>query len=386
MKKMQKTFQKHSLAGVLLISALGLSACDSKQNVSDQVVATPPAMQVQVVEVVSEPVTLKRELPGRVSAYRIAEVRARVDGIVEKRLFEEGSDVAEGDVLFQIDAAPYRAALDSAKARLASVEANYASAKSQATRVKALVETNAVSKQNYDDAVSAELSLKAEIAVAEAAVRTAEINLGYTQVRAPISGRIGRAGVTEGAYVQGATATLLATIQQLDPLYVDVTQSAEDVLRLKSAVASGAIEGSSTDKVMVNVYYADGTPYPETGSLEFSDVTVDSTTGMVTLRAVLPNPNVDLLPGMFVRAEIEEGVDPKGILVSHSLVSRNSKGDALVRVVSPENTVELRTIQTARSMKDAWLVSSGLEVGDLIIADNLQKIRAGMAVTPRRED
>ncbi len=385
MKTQQSSLHSITTIAVALLVAtnlLLLTACN-KAAVAGATAQPAPNLVVSVKTVQTEPVTLKRELSGRTSPLRIAEVRARVNGIIEKRHFVEGAIVEAGELLYEIDPAPYQAQLDTAQANLARAEASYASAHLQAERYKSLVETNAVSRQNYDDANAAALALKAEIAAAKASVRVAAINLGYTRVTAPISGRIGQAEVTEGAYVQQATATLLGTIQQLDTLYVDLNESAEEVLQLKEALASGALKGSNAEDAAIEVILSDGTVYPELGSLQFSDVTVNSTTGTVKLRATVPNPDSKLLPGMFVRARLVEGIDPDAILVSHSLVSRNSKGQATVLLVNDQNTVEQRIIETERSVGNAWLVTGGLKAGELIITDNLQKIRPGMPVQPK---
>ncbi len=339
-------------------------------------------MEVAVLTIAPEAVTLSQELPGRTSAFRIAEVRARISGIVQKRLFTEGSDVKEGDVLFEIDPAPYAAALDSAKANLARAEANLVAAQAQADRFKGLVATNAISKQNYDNAVASQLGFAADVAAGKAAVQTAEINLGYTRVTSPITGRIGRAAVTEGAYVQQGAATLLATVQQLDPLYVDLSQSADEVLRLKDALASGRLQRAGDGEAKLSLLLSDNQPYPHTGSLQFSDVSVSPTTGMVTLRALFPNPDGNLFPGMFVRARLDEGTAPSAILVSQSLVSRNTKGEPVALVVNAENKIEQRVLQTSRTVGNRWLVSGGLQPGDRVATDNLQKIRPGMTVKP----
>lgn len=330
----------------------------------------------------TEPVTLSQELPGRLSAFRVAEVRARISGIVQKRLFTEGTDVEEGQVLFEIDPAPYQAALDSARATLARAEASLASAEAQVERFKGLVETNAVAKQTYDDAVSKQLSLRADVAAGQAAVRTAEINLGYTRVTSPIGGRIGRAAVTEGAYVQQGAATLLATVQQLDPLYVDLSQSAEQVLRLKQSLASGRLQRAGDGNAKLTVVLGTGDVYKQTGSLQFSDVTVNPGTGTVTLRGTVPNPDHDLLPGMFVRARLDEGTDPNAILVPQSFVSRNAQGQAIALVVGAEDKVEVRVLDTSRTVGNRWVVNGGLKPGDRLIVDNLQRIRPGMPVKP----
>jgi membrane fusion protein (multidrug efflux system) len=368
------------LAGLLLASGCG------KANKAAGPAAAPPALEVHVLTIKSQPVALAQELPGRTSSFRVAEVRARISGIVLHRLFTEGTNVKAGDVLFEIDPAPYQAALDSAKANLAKAQASLVSAKAQAGRYHDLVGTEAISKQTYDDAVANQLALAAGVAAAQAAVQTADINLGYTRVTAPISGRIGRAAVTEGAYVQQGTATLLATIQQLDPLYVDLTQSAEDVLRLKQALASGRLQRDAGGSAKLTVILGNNQPYAETGSLEFSDVSVDPTTGMVTLRGTIPNPHLDLLPGMFVRAKIEEGTNPAAILVPQAVVSRDPLGQAIVLVVGRNDKVEQRILQVPRTVGTDWLVTSGLKPGDRVILDNRQKIRPGSPVKPVEAD
>lgn len=362
------------------VGAVIFSGCSG----GDAAVASgpPPTMTVKVETVKTESVSLPKELPGRVSAFKVAEVRARINGIVLKRLFDEGSFVKEGEPLFEIDPAPYQAAVDSALANLARAEASLASASAQAKRFRSLVETSAISQQTYDDAVASELVAKAEIAAAKAAVKVAEINLGYTTVTSPISGQIGRAVVTEGAYVQQASATLLATVQQLDPLYVDLNQSVDEVLSLKASLASGRLQQSDESTAKLSVILNSGQVYGYEGALQFSDISVNPGTGTVLLRGTVPNPDNDLLPGMFVRARISEGIDPNAILVSQSLVSRNSKGQAVVMVVGPDDIVQGRVVKTSRSVGNRWLVSEGLEPGDRIIVDNLLKVRPGIPVKP----
>ena len=374
---------RDGLVLLCLAAVIVTSACNRKNGSS--VARNTAPMPVGVVVIEPQPVALSRELPGRTSASRVAEVRARVNGIVLKRLFKEGSDVKEGDVLFQIDPAPYQAALDSARANLERAQAALASAKVQAERYKDLVATHAVSQQAYDDAVARHLSAAADVAAGEAAVRAADINLSYTSVVAPISGRIGRAEVTEGAYVQGTTATLLAVIQQLDPLYVDLTQSAEQVLGLREALASGKLHPTAKGEAQFTVVLDDGSKHPHPGTLQFSDVSVNQTTGTVLLRGLVPNPGTTLLPGMFVRAELDEATDPAAILVPQTAVSRNARGDATVFVVGSDNSVELRTFKTSRTVGEQWLVEDGLKPGDRVIVDHLQKIRPGMPVQPTPE-
>ncbi|MGZ0656052.1 efflux RND transporter periplasmic adaptor subunit [Coraliomargarita sp. W4R53] len=382
MKKHTDSFKNGLKISLTLLALTFVSACSQDDEAAATTSATAPqAMPVEVQTVKIESVTLHRELPGRTSPFRVAQVRARVSGIIEKRHFEEGSEVKAGELLFEIDPAPYQAQLDSAQANLARAQASYEASQSQAERFKKLVKTNAISQQNYDDAVASALSLKAEIAAAQAAVDAAQINLDYTKVTAPISGRIGRAEVTEGAYVQQATATLLGTIQQIDTLYVDLNESAEEVLKLKASLASGKLDRTENNSAEVQIILNDGSLLPQTGSLQFSDITVNTSTGTVMLRAIVPNPDNNLLPGMFVRARIVEGTDQNAILVPQSLVSRNSRGDAIVVLVNAENIVEQRTIETKRTVGHAWLVTSGLEEGDRLLTNNLQKVRPGMPVT-----
>jgi membrane fusion protein (multidrug efflux system) len=363
------------LAALLLATA----ACGKKE-------AAPagPAGPVEVGVVTLSPtaVTLTRELPGRTSAFRVAEVRARVNGIVLKRSFVEGSEVKAGQVLFEIDPAQYQAALDSAKATLSRAEANVAAARLQAQRFTELVEANAVSKQEYDNAIAALKASEADVASGRAAVQTARINLGYTKVTSPVAGRIGRSAVTEGAYVQQAQATLLATVQQIDQLYVDLSQSSSEVMRLRRDLDAGKLQSAGAGRAKVTLLFEDSTEYSQTGSLQFSDVTVDPTTGSITLRALFPNPERVLLPGMFVRARLQEGVNPQAILVPQQAVTRDQKGQAVALVVNGESKVERRQLVTDRSVGDAWLVSAGLAAGDRVIVEGVQKVRPGAEVKP----
>ncbi len=363
-----------SVAGVLILAGCG------KKTSAPQ--GAPAALEAHVLVIQPTSAALSRELPGRTSAYRIAEVRARISGIVQKRLFTEGADVKAGDTLFEIDPAPYQAALDSARATLAKAQAGLASAGAQAERYKDLVASDAVSKQSYDDAIANQLSATADVAAAAAAVQTAEINLGYTRVTSPLSGRIGRAEVTEGAYVQQSSATLLATVQQLDPLYVDLNQSAAEVLQLKEAHAAGRLQRSGEGGAKFTLTLDGGQAYAQPGALEFSDVSVNSTTGTVLLRGTVPNPRLDLLPGMFVRARLEEGVATDAILVPQAVVSRNAAGQATVLVVGAEQKVESRVLTVSRTVGDQWLVTAGLKPGDQVILDNRQKLRPGSPVKP----
>ncbi len=337
-------------------------------------------MEVGVLTVAPTPVTLTQDLPGRISAFRMAEVRARVNGIVLKRLFTEGSDVKEGQVLYEIDPAPYEAALDSALATLARARPAWHSARLKEQRYRALLDTRSISQQDYEDALASQRMDEADVQSGQAAVKTARINLAYTKVTSPVAGRIGLSQVTEGAYVQASAATLLATVQQLDRVYVDVTQPSSELLRLKRDLASGRLKADAAGKARVKLVHENGEIHPEEGTLAVSDVTVNAMTNSVTVRAIFPNPRGDLLPGLFVRARLEEGSTPDAILVPQLAVSRNPKGEPTALVVGADGTVELRVLQTSRAVGNQWLVSAGLKPGDQVIINNLQKIRPGMPV------
>ena len=361
----------------LAVTAL-LAACGGKGAAP---VTTAP-VEVGVVTITPRSVTLTRDLPGRTSAFRVAEVRARVNGIILKRLFTEGSDVKEGQRLFAIDAAPYQAALDGARAALARAEANQANARLQGDRYADLVKDGSVSQQEYESSTAALKSGEADVASARAAEQTARINLGYTAVVSPVSGRIGRAAVTEGAYVQAGQATLLATVQQLDPIYVDVTQSTAEVLRLRRDLEDGRLQAAGQGLARVKLVTEDGREYPLAGTLQFADVSVDPGTGSIGLRALFPNPKGELLPGMFVRARLEEGVSPQALLVPQVGVTRDQKGLPVALVVNAEKKVERRQLVTDRTIGDAWLVTEGLKAGDQVIVEGLQKVRPGAQVNP----
>jgi membrane fusion protein (multidrug efflux system) len=346
--------------------------------------AAPPPGPVEVGVITLQPtaVTLTRELPGRTSAFRVAEVRARVNGIVQRRLFTEGSEVREGQPLFLIDPAPYRAALEGARATRARAEASLANARLQASRCEDLIKDNAVSRQEYDNAQAALKAAEADLAAARAAEEVAGINLGYTSVTAPVAGRIGRSAVTEGAYVQAAQATLLAVVQQLDPVYVDVTQSSAELLQLRRDLESGKLRSAGEGKAAVRLLTEDGREYGHPGALQFADVTVDPGTGSVALRALFPNPKAELLPGMFVRARLEQGVSPQALLVPQVAVTRDQKGQPVALVVNAERKVERRQLATDRAIGDAWLVTGGVKPGDQVIVEGLQKVRPGAQVVP----
>lgn len=335
------------------------------------------APEVGVFTVESKPLAMTTELPGRTAAYQVAEVRPQVGGIIQKRLFVEGANVTAGTSLYQIDPASYQAAVNSAQAALAKARANLLTSSPKVTRYKELVEIEGVSRQEYDDAVAANEQAQADVASAQAALDVANINLKYTKVIAPISGRIGRSSVTPGALVTASQATALTTVQQLDPIYVDVTQSSNDLLRLKREMESGSLKRAGGGQAKVTLLLADGSSYAESGKLQFSDVSVDPGTGNVTLRALFPNPKLDLLPGMYVRAVLENGLNEQAIVVPQRGVTRNQKGQATALVLNKENVVEQRILTTGQTIGDQWLVTSGLTDGDRVIVEGLQKVRPG---------
>ncbi len=360
-------FMAGVLAGTLMIAGCG------KKNNASMAAAGPPEVGVIVIQ--PQSVTLTTELPGRTSAHLIAEVRPQVGGIIQKRLFTEGTDVKAGQVLYQIDPATYKAAYASARAAQSRAEANLMPARLKEQRFRDLVKIKAVSQQDYDDANAALKQAEADLASSKAAVETARINLAYTRVTAPISGRIGRSTVTNGALVTASQASALATIQQLSSMYVDVTQSSAEMLRLKQNLASGLLKENGSTQARVKLKLEDGSAYPLPGTLKFSEVTVDQSTGSITLRAVFPNPKQVLLPGMFVRAVVEEGVNDQAILVPQRGVSRNQAGNATALVVGAGDKVEQRVIKVARTVGDNWLVSEGLKAGDRVILEGLQKAK-----------
>ena len=341
----------------------------------------PPA-EVGVLTVQAQTVALNTVLSGRTSPYAVAEIRPQVTGIIQQRHFVEGGEVRAGAPLYQIDAASYQASLESTKAALARSEANLQTVRLKAERYKELLVEKAVSQQDYDDAQAVFKQAEASVAADKAAIEIARINLGYTRVMAPISGVIGKSTVTQGALVTANQASALATVQQLDPIYVDVTQSNTDLLRLKRDLASGAIQRAGANQAKVNLLLEDGTPYPLEGKLAFTDVSVDAGSGSVTLRAVFPNPKRDLLPGMFVRAQLQTGEREDSIVVPQQAVSRNTRGDATVMVVGAEGKFEARVIRVEQTIGDKWLVTSGLKVGEQIIVEGLQKLRPGVTIKP----
>ncbi|MDU4388767.1 MAG: multidrug efflux RND transporter periplasmic adaptor subunit AcrA, partial [Klebsiella michiganensis] len=364
------------LAVVLMLSgSLALTGCDDKP--AQQGAQQMP--EVGIVTLKSAPLQITTELPGRTSAYRVAEVRPQVSGIILKRNFTEGSDIQAGVSLYQIDPATYQATYESAKGDLAKAQAAANMDQLTVKRYQKLLGTKYISQQDYDTAVATAQQSNAAVVAAKAAVETARINLAYTKVTSPISGRIGKSAVTEGALVQNGQTTALATVQQLDPIYVDVTQSSNDFLRLKQELANGKLQ-QENGKAKVELVTNDGLKYPQNGTLEFSDVTVDQTTGSITLRAIFPNPDHTLLPGMFVRARLEEGVNPDALLVPQQGVTRTPRGDASAMVVGEGDKVEVRQITATQAIGDKWLVTEGLKTGDRVIITGLQKVRPGVQV------
>ncbi|MBF0464442.1 MAG: efflux RND transporter periplasmic adaptor subunit [Nitrospirae bacterium] len=363
---------------VLLAGYIVVAGCAKKSST----VATAPNMPPEVGVVVIQPqrVALTTELVGRTSAYLIAEVRPQVGGIIQKRQFTEGADVKAGEVLYQIDPAAYQAAYGSAKAALIRAEANLIPARLKAGRYQELVKINAVSQQEYDDASAGFKLAEADVEAGKAALEIARINLAYTRVTAPISGRIGRSSVTSGALVTASQPAALATIQDLSSIYVDVTQSSAELLRLKQNLASGLLKSNAAAQARVKLLLEDGSAYPQQGTLKFSEVTVDQSTGSITLRAVFPNPKQTLLPGMFVRAILEEGVSEQAILVPQRGVTRNPAGNAMAMAVGAGEKVEPRLIKVVRTVGDNWLISEGLKAGDRVILEGLQKARPGTQV------
>ena len=361
-------------AGILAVGFI-LGGCGKKTT-------GPPNFtpEVSVVTIQPKQVVITTELEGRTSANLIAEVRPQVNGIIQKRVFTEGSDVQAGQLLYQIDPAVYQAAFDSAKAAQARAEANLVTVRLKEERYRDLVKIKAVSQQDYDDAHAMFKQALADVASAKAAVESARINLAYTRVTAPISGRIGRSAVTDGALVIASQSAALATIQQLDSMYVDVTQSTSDLLKLKRYLAKGLLKKGDSAQAPVKLLLEDGSIYPLMGTLKFSDVTVDQSTGSVTLRAVFPNPQKLLLPGMFVRAILIEGISEHAITVPQRGVTRNPKGEAMVMVVGAQEMVEPRIINVVRTVGDSWLVSEGLKAGDRVILEGIQKARPGSPV------
>lgn len=366
---------------VAVIAACTLSACgQASSQASKTPTGAPPAAKVGVVTLQPQRVELTAELAGRTVAFQNAEVRPQVTGIVKTRAFTEGSDVKVGQLLYQIDPASYQTALDSAKASLAKADATANTARLKAARYDELAGIDAVSKQLRDDTQAALKQAQADVAAATAAVRAAQIDLDRTRVSAPIAGRIGRSAVTPGALVTANQAGAMATLQQLDPIYVDVTQTSAELLRLQRDLAEGRLQRDAAGQARVKLVLEDGTTYAQEGKLQFSELQVDPTSGSVTLRAQFPNPKRQLLPGMYVRAQVQSGVQGQAILAPQAAVQRDPKGNATAMVVDKDGRAEVRQLQTGPVINGRWLVTSGLNAGDHLIVDGMQRLRAGAPV------
>lgn len=372
-----------TLAPLLLLS-LALSACDSKPPAEEQ--APKPHVSVETVRV--QPLAISTELSGRILAPRIAQVRARVAGVVLQRVYREGSDVKKGDVLFRIDPAPFKADYDSARANLAKAEAARFQARLQDQRYAELIAINAISRQDHDNARAAALQADAEVAATKAALERARLNLGYATVTAPISGRVGRALVTEGALVGQNESTPLAIIQQLDPIHADLTQSTREINALRRALRAGELKQVGQDQARATLIQDDGTPYPLPGKLLFSDISVDPSTGQITLRSEFPNPDLDLLPGSFIRVRLEQAIQPQGISVPQQAILRDSAGLPRVLLVDSEQRISERAVVLGSAQQDRWIVSEGLAPGDQVVIEGLQHIKVGdqVQVTPAGKD
>ena len=368
--------------GSILLLMLALSGC-GKEDDHKQAGGPPPKPEVEIVVLHPQSVNLTTELPGRASPFRVADVRPQVSGVILKRLFVEGDAVKEGQQLYQIDPAPYEATLASAQASLLKAQASTAAAQSTVDRYRPLAVANAVSHQDLDNAVATLRQGQADIATAQAAIKTAEINLAYTKVLSPISGRTGRSAVTEGALVTADQTTVLATVTQLDPIYVDVTQPSSAILRFRRELAAGQIKSAGDNQAAVKLALEDGSTYDQDGKLQFSEVTVDQGTGSVTLRALFPNAQGVLLPGMFVEATLEEGVRQSGILAPQQGVTHDQRGDPTALVVDKDGKAELRNLVTERAVGENWLVTKGLSDGDKLIVKGLQSTKPGAPVNAK---
>ena len=358
-----------------LVGSLFLGGCEQQKQA-----VPPPVPEVVVMTVQPQRVELTTELPGRTSPFLVAEIRPQVNGLIQKRLFKEGSDVKIGQVLYQIDPAPFQASLDHAQAALAKAEANVPAIRLKMQRYRELLTDKAVSQQDYDDIAATLKQVEAEVVYGKAAVESARINLGYTRVTAPISGRIGRSSVTDGALVTAHQPTALATIQQLDPIYADVPQSTTELLRLRRRLAEGSLDQNGRNQQNVKLILEDNNVYSREGTLQFRDVTVDPSTGSVILRAVFPNPEGVLLPGMFVRAVVKEGINEQAILIPQQTVSRDPKGNPSVLLVDAAGKIQQRPLTLDRAISDQWLVASGLTAGERVVVEGMQKARPGSSV------
>lgn len=378
MKRNASSISRLVLAVALAVLATACSNDGSQANAAISAAPPPPSVGVFVAQAADVP--LITELPGRTAAFLIAEVRPQVSGLIKQRAFKEGSEVKAGELLYQIDPATYKAAHDTAKAGLARAEANLTAAKLKASRYAGLAKIDAVSQQANDDAAAALKLAEADVAAARASIEQARIDLEFTRLASPIAGRIGRSTVTAGALVTANQAQALATVQQLNPIYVDLTQSSAELLRLRSALAAGRLQQASMVEMPVSLVLEDGTEYTQPGKLAFSEVSVDPATGSVTLRAVFPNPDGVLLPGMYVRARLEQAVANNAIRIPHAGLTRDARGQAIVMVVGADDVVEARSIKAERSIGDQWVVTEGLAAGERIIVEGLQKVRPGTKV------
>ncbi len=372
---MSKPRMRAALPAALILATLALGACGDKAAAP----AAPPAAAVTVVTLASAPVTLTRELTGRAEASQVAEVRPQAGGIVERLLFTEGGSVQAGQALYQLDQTAYRADAGSAQAAVARAQASLVTARLSAGRSAELVKTNLISRADNDNAQAALRQAQADLRAAQATLQGANVPLAFTRVTAPISGRIGRSSVTRGALVTASQATPLATIQDLDPMYVEVSQSSAELLQLRREIAAGSLQG--TDSVPVEIVLEDGSTFAQQGRLSFAEALVDPATGAVALRVVVPNPDQLLLPGMFVRARVANGVRSNGILAPQQGITRNPRGDATALVVGADGKVEERVVKVSRAIGDKWLVDEGLNAGDKLIVEGLQKVKAGATVT-----
>ncbi|MEY2408042.1 MAG: rane fusion protein multidrug efflux system [Verrucomicrobiota bacterium] len=375
---MNVTFSKTLLFAVVAPLAVVMGACGKKNTKPP----APPPAEVSVITVSAERLDHTTELPGRINSMREAQVRARATGILLKRLFEEGANVKQDQLLFEIDPVPLQAAFNSTKASLAKAEAAFKESKGRVARYEELVKINAISKQVYDESVATLGQNEADVLAAQAAGQTAGLNLGYSKVTAPIAGRIGKALVTEGTLVSATEATQLAVIRQLDPVYFDFTQSSTEVLRLKRALANGSLQTTAPGQAGLTLMLEDGTIYSHPGKLLFSDIAVDPTTGMITLRAEIPNPENLLMPGMFARAQIVEGINTNALTIPQRTISRAGAGAATVLVVNGQNTVELRNIEIDRTVGTKVIVTAGLKAGERVIVEGSQKAPPGSTVVP----
>lgn len=378
MERLKKEFKQILLLGFMLLAVFLLQAC--KEGHTEQVKKTF-VPEVGTITVKTQSVELTKELPGRTSAYLVSEVRPQVNGIIKKRFFTEGSDVKEGDILYLIDPAPFEVAYNSAKAALKKAQATLPSVQSRARRYKSLVQNKAITVQEYDDAAAAVDQIKAEIEYCKTQVESAKINLSYTKVKAPISGRIGKSNITNGALVTAYQPLAMAKIQTMNPIYVDVVQSSSELLELKNNLKNGEIKNSEKQGQDVTIILEDGSVYKNKGTLKFRDISVDSSTGSYTLRIVVPNEDNTLLPGMFVRAVVSEGIAENAILVPQQGVTRNHKGEPVAFVVNDKNEVEQRKLKLYRAIGNKWMVMEGLKAGDKLVIEGSMNIRSGSLVS-----